>query len=497
MLLKKLFILKISKKLCLIILTVFLFFPTIAQSIEDTTIRIGVIAPWSPESEHEVSHLNGVKAKFKAMKDDVSDATGFKVELIQKNSYAPNAKAEEEKALKSAKELVEKHGVVAILGAVNSNATIVVQEYIESLKTNNAILITSSSTNTAITDKDNNWTFRNNLSDKKLTASIASHITKKDISKIAVFYHEGTWGTGAYNDFKGAFKGNIVYSQAVHAKKKDFTNELMRAIDNGAQGINIFAGDNTKTFIISAANRNPSTSNLPIFTIGLPHRLEQIGEETLKNVTAVSSFYNDKRNQSIQLADKILKESYGLAHLNFNSARAMESTEILLTAIINTKSSDAAILRDYIRKTKHQGLNYDIEFNLKSGDLLEKEPTFLNYHGSMNFNGRWVNLGDLKEYISPAIITFGIIAICALVYLLLNRHLKYPKRMSILITTLTLSIAFFIGEYYSITTIGNILSGITSFSKFFGGSSFVLTLAMELRSGFSRNTHNIDRQTPA
>ncbi|MDH5564994.1 MAG: ABC transporter substrate-binding protein, partial [Nitrospirota bacterium] len=249
-----------------------------AMEPDKQVVNIGIIAPLDEDDEHGRSHLQGATAKFNELKNEVEKVTGLQLRLIAKDSHGKDTAEERDKALTHAHELVEHHQAVAILGAVNSHATIEIQKYVETLTGPNTILITSSSTKTSITDHPNTWTFRNNLSDQKLTEGLAHYMHQKGLTTAAIFYKEGVWGEGAFQDFHNAYKrlgGTVLFEKSFAKEEYNYQEEMLDLGAKGVQAIGIFAGDFSKYKILKAKLNNPQTKNLPAFTIGLPHRLEE------------------------------------------------------------------------------------------------------------------------------------------------------------------------------------------------------------------------------
>jgi branched-chain amino acid transport system substrate-binding protein len=485
---------------CHIVSSLILCHPTFGKELEDKVIKIGIIAPLYEDDEHGRSHLQGAKAKFEERKNEISKLTGFHLDLLIRDSQAKDSKGERERALGNARDLVENHKVVAILGAVNSHATMAVQKYIESLSKDNTILITSSSTNTNITKNHNNWTFRNNLSDQKLTKGVAKHIYKKDLRKVAVFYRDNAWGKGAFKDFETSFSllgGEIPYSRGLGKQENDFKREVAEIADGGAQAICIFAGDFSKYKILKAKIENSRIAHLPVFTIGLPHRLVEAGKKFTDNLTSVTSFYDDPHSELIAHAKGILESSldedippWSRLHLNFNSARAMESMEILLQAIQNAKSTNPATIRDEIRKIKFKGLNYDISFNPKTGDLVHKTPFYLNRYGE------WVDLNDPQTYLKPIGLLVGICLLAILVYLISSGILQLRARQSVFFAALPLT--YLLYQSSPLISIGGTLSVASEILEMCGSIVSAIMFGIEImaRLGELKQNRTTTRQDP-
>ena len=460
-------------------------------------VRIGIIAPLSlaGNDEHGIFHLQGAKAKFKEMKSDIEDSTNIRLELLVRDSTPTDSQGEAEMALSHAKNLVEKHGVLAILGAVNSHATLAIQQYIESLKGPQAILITSSSTKSSITDKGKNqWTFRNNLSDRKLTQGMAKRMFKKDgISKVAVFYYDNTWGRGAYKDFAESFTklgGEIVHRESVLGNQQNFESAIAHIADKETQAICIFAGDLSKYYILKTRHSNPRTKDLPVYTIGLPHRLLEKGKEYIKNVTGVSSFYDDPHRNSIQLAKEVLTKylpPWPSPDLNFNSARAMESMKILLSAIRIVKKADPIAVRNTIRDGEFDGLHYPISFDPMSGDLnygneADEGPFFLKHYG------QWLDLSDRSVYVYPVVILVAIGLVFGLVYLVAFSKLHLPTHNALFLAGLPATILLMVAEHYELISVGERLSQSNDVLTWCGAIVTIGTMLREMLLKLGRNS---------
>jgi ABC-type branched-subunit amino acid transport system substrate-binding protein len=431
-------------------------------------------------------------AKFEQQKNEIERITKLSLKLLVRDSQATDANGEKGKALAHARELVEKHKVVAILGAVNSHATMAVQDYVESLNGPNTVLITSSSTNTAITAEPNNWTFRNNLSDQKLTKGLAKRMYGEGLKKVAVFYHNGVWGQGASQDFKEEFTelgGEVLYQKPLSKEEIHFGGEMLEIESKNITAICIFAGDFSKYKILKAKMKNSWTKALPVFTIGLPHRLEEAGGQFMKNLTAATSYTDRPINSRVETAKNILDKSldedippWSRLHLNFNSARAMESMEILLQAIAATKSTDPAVIRDTIRKTTFQGINYEIKFNPVTGDLMHMAPFYLEHH-----KNEWHDLNNLWTYQGPILHLMGIALLALFTYFISYHFLKLNAKHCLLIAVLPVMVLLKQSESsISISeTLGNlsqILTWCTSIVTLLMLASQVIGRVMELKN---------------
>ena len=418
-------------------------------------IKIGVIAPSRNKNgdtdHHGEGHIHGVKAAFEDMKEYVEGKTGYRLELLIRDSSATETEETKVKALRLARELVEKDGVVAILGAVYSSSTLAIRQYIESLEENNAVLITSSSTHRDITIEPNNWTFRNNISDYKNTKSLAEYVKEKGIKKVGVFYANNVWGEGVLKDFKDNFNsnGSIIFSEAVERDRKRFKDTITYFVEKEVEAIFMFLWDDHKYHILLDKFDLKSAQSLPVFTIGIPHRLSKNDREVLKGLTAVSAFYDDPKSGAIKKAKEKLQRYNSIDdELNFNSSRAMESTWLLMNAIVAAGSDDAAAIRDEVRNTEYEGMNYKIEFDKSTGDLLREESFFLNYYG------KWLNLNDNKVFYSPiAILVMSILSI-GVIFIFTSRYTKLSRDICFFLSALPATVIFYFGNSSGFLLIG-------------------------------------------
>ena len=227
---------------------------------------------------------------------------------------------------------------------------------------------------------------------------------------------------------------------------------------------------------------------LPTFTIGLPHRLTEIGEEYLEGLTAVSSFYDDPNSSILKHNREILKKHFPFDELNFSSARAMESMEILLSVIRKVGSADATAVRDEIRNGSYTGLNYQIQFDSETGDLTHATPFFLNHYG------RWLDLTNPAIFVRPTVILVGTLVLFVIVYVVCARMLRLPWRFAALVAVLPLTLLLYVADSANWTSIGETLSKATRFCMWFGAVATVVTFilnSVELwgRRGPARGNH--------
>lgn len=429
-------------------------------------IRVGVIGPMRTD-DHAESHYAGVKAKFESMKEDVERGMELRLELVEADSSATESETEADRALAIAKDMVENKGVIAILGAVNSSATLKIRDYVERSVPGRVILITSSSTNTRITAADNNWTFRNNLSDSKLTSQLAHYIYDRGIENLAVFFYDNEWGRGAYQDFERAYRGRngkIIYPYAIPEGTRRFEDAIARLADHkDVEGLCIFAGDIAKESIFQAKLAEPRTSDMPAFTIGIPHRLLNYDQKAIRQLTAVSSYYDEPDSPTIQTAKKMLWNQFHDLHItmNFNSARAIESTELLLNAIRQVGRRavkaipDVQAIRDEIRSTSLRGFSYNIEFDPKTGDLKHATPYFLNHYG------QWLDLSNPRVYITPILTISAIVLVFVLTYCGTAKMCAFLPRQSLFASALPATFLLWIANSKHWISIGQHLSDVS------------------------------------
>jgi branched-chain amino acid transport system substrate-binding protein len=207
------------------------------------TIKIGVSGPFTGgSSSMGVSMRDGVKLAI----DEINKAGGVngqKLEAVERDDEAKN-----ELGVQIAQELVNKEGVVATVGFINTGVALAAQRFYEEAE---IPVMNNVATGSIITqqfktpDFKNNYVFRNAANDTIQSAMIAEEAVKKlGAKKPAILADSTNYGQLGKNDLTAALAKlgvTPVAAEKFNIGDTDMTSQLLKAKEAGADVILTYA----------------------------------------------------------------------------------------------------------------------------------------------------------------------------------------------------------------------------------------------------------------
>ncbi|MEU8792675.1 ABC transporter substrate-binding protein [Streptomyces sp. NPDC048643] len=252
---------------------------------------------------------------------------------------------------------------IAMIGTAESAVTVAMAPILKQAQIPN---ITSGQA-TALVDVKSPFLFLNGPTSTTYDSTLADYlINTRKYKKIALISNNGSYGKGEHDAFTAALKKagiTPVADQVVTTDQKDFSASLSRI--RQAKPDVIFLGSEeveaglivkqARDLGIKAPFAGAAPQGTPVFT-------DTAGAANAEG-TIVSSPYlsNDISDASRSFA-AAYKAKYG-KDAELHGAKAYDGTNIVLTALKNTKVATGKKLADEIRATKYQGLLGDFAYD--------------------------------------------------------------------------------------------------------------------------------------
>ncbi|MGA9664921.1 MAG: ABC transporter substrate-binding protein [Gallionella sp.] len=202
-------------------------------------IKIGVSGPFTGgSSPMGISMLDGVKLAVSEI-NAKGGVLGRKIDLIERDDQADNSRG-----LQVTQELVNKEGVVASVGFINTGVALTAQRVYEEAKIPviNNVATGSKVTNQFLPpDYPDNYVFRTSANDTIQSAMIVHEaIDNRKFTKVAILADSTNYGQLGREDLEKALAAKGITPVAVekfNIKDTDMTAQLLKAKEAGAQAI--------------------------------------------------------------------------------------------------------------------------------------------------------------------------------------------------------------------------------------------------------------------
>ncbi|MFF3411148.1 ABC transporter substrate-binding protein [Streptomyces sp. NPDC002742] len=252
---------------------------------------------------------------------------------------------------------------IAMIGTAESAVTVAMAPILKQAQIPN---ITSGQA-TALVDVKSPFLFLNGPTSTTYDSTLADYlINTKKYKKIALISNNGSYGKGEHDAFTAALKKagiTPVADQVVTTDQKDFSASLSR-IRQAKPDVIFLGSEEVEAGLIVKQARDlgikapfvgAAPQGTPVFT-------DTAGAANAEG-TIVSSPYlsNDISDASRSFA-AAYKAKYG-KDAELHGAKAYDGTNIVLTALKNTKVATGKKLADEIRATKYQGLLGDFAYD--------------------------------------------------------------------------------------------------------------------------------------
>ena len=221
------------------LLTVGALSGALSPALAAGAIKVGLSGPFTGgSSSMGVSMRDGVKLAAAEI-NAKGGVLGRQIQLVERDDEAKN-----ELGVQIAQELIDKEGVVATLGYINTGVALASQRFYQE---NKIPVINNVATGTVITkqflapDHAHNFIFRNSARDEIQAEMIAAEaVDKRKFTKVAILADSTNYGQLGREDLEKTLGKRQVTPVAVekfNIKDVDMTAQLLRAKEAGAQVI--------------------------------------------------------------------------------------------------------------------------------------------------------------------------------------------------------------------------------------------------------------------
>lgn len=321
------------------------------------TIKIGLIEPLSGSVAYNgKSAVQGAKLAV-SERNRNGGVNGKKVDLaIQDGQCMPSS------SVNAAQRLILEEGVVSLIGAFCSSATVAVMPVAKQYETP---LLSGVSSSASLTKKGNPYFFRSSGTDALLAKAFAEVIANKlDLKKVAYIGVNDDWGRGGVKAFSGDLEALGVQTVMVEYFKHGTTNFytlLTKLRSTDADGVFIAAETQDASVLIRQLEQ--FGINIDVFGVGAwinSDFLTLTGAAANGIYAAVPyvSSLPSKRNQ--QYVDAY-KDKYGELPGKY-ATQLYNALNIMMDAIEQADSTDAQAILGGLRQTEYHGPNGDFQF---------------------------------------------------------------------------------------------------------------------------------------
>lgn len=292
--------------------------------------------------------------------------------------------ADPQKAITVAGELKSDPRIVAVIGHVNSSASLrAATIYNAADSTGDPVLQISPASSAPSLTQSGDWTFRVTPTDLEFSPALAAHARQMNLRRAAVLYANDDYGQGVMATFESAFRGGggaVVaadpYLPAVLERGTELDPYLMRAIGRGVDALVIGGQATEGVKIIQAARRLGFTG--PIMGSDGLTGAKDAGA-VAEGVFVSSAFLPDRADEAAQR----FVASYRKAYNTLPDHRGAMTYDVvyLLRDAIREAGTDRQALRDYVAQigrqggpAAHAGVSGAIAFD-ENGDVVNKPVT--------------------------------------------------------------------------------------------------------------------------
>lgn len=265
-----------------------------------------------------------------------------------------------------AQRLIFNDRVDAILGCHASTVVLSIAD----LMAQNQILEVAMGSAQKVTELGNPWIVRMRENDLLTARILANYIIDKAGSKkIACIYMSEQYGTGGRDNLIAALakKGvKLVAAEAHNQGDKDFTSQLLKVKQSGADSVVIFSGVPDLGIMVKQARQLIPDVKIYMSSVGATKPFVDVAGEAANGAFAVVTYTEDNPDPSVQKFVKAFKAKYGTPPLDFFSGLAYDSVYMLAKALKAAGSPDNhAKLRDAFKAIKGHdgatGLTYNVD----------------------------------------------------------------------------------------------------------------------------------------
>ena len=333
----------------IIVFAVLLFLPKTSTE----TIKIGVILPLTGPVAMAGNQIR------QGLDLAVEEGYKEKIELIFEDSQCRPANT-----VTAIQKLIELNDISLVLGDICSSATLamlpITKEY-------NLVIITPLSSNTKITQSDNN-AYRIIYSSQQQFSYMANYVYDKlKIKNLAIVYENTDFGKEGESILKDSYKGTITISEGYDPDTNDYRTILTKVKQKNPEGIYMVSLPQQIGLILKQAKE------LELNTVFIS--INAVEQQVVLDIAGdaangvIYDFFSEGPEEIVNVFKKSFKEKFNKEPGAFE-AIGYDMGKIMLLAVKETQG-DKEKIKQNIKKSSFEGATGHIEFD-ESGNMKER-----------------------------------------------------------------------------------------------------------------------------
>jgi len=315
-------------------------------------IKIGVSGPFTGgSSPMGISMLDGVKLAASEI-NAKGGVLGRKIDLIERDDQADNSRG-----LQVTQELVNREGVVASVGFINSGVALTAQRVYEEAKIpviNNVATATQITKQFLPPDYPDNYVFRTSANDTIQSAMIVHEaIDSRKFTRVAILADSTNYGQLGRADLEKALAAKGIKPVAVekfNIKDTDMTAQLLKSKEAGAQAILTYGiGPELAQIANGMEKLGWKVPMIGSWTLSMGNFIDNAGKNgngAMMPETFIQLPNTPKRKAFIAAYLKTYKPENGRIPSPVSAAQGYDSMYILAAAINQAGSTNGVKIRE-------------------------------------------------------------------------------------------------------------------------------------------------------
>lgn len=345
------------------IITALAFASSVSAFAADT-IKIGVSGPYTGgSSPMGVSMRDGVRLAATEI-NAKGGVLGRQIQLIERDDQADN-----QRGVQVAQELINREGVVATVGYINTGVSLASQRFYQEAK---LPVINNVSTGSLITKQflppeyADNYVFRTSANDTIQSAMIVDEaIEVRKFKKVAILADSTNYGQLGRADLEKALAAKNITPVAVekfNIKDVDMTAQLLKSKEAGAQAILTYGiGPELAQIANGMEKLGWKVPMIGSWTLSMGNFIDNAGKNgngALMPETFIQVPNTPKRQQFITAYLETYKPANGRIPSPVSAAQGYDSLYLLAAAIQQAGTTDGVKVREALEnlKTKIDGV---------------------------------------------------------------------------------------------------------------------------------------------
>jgi len=346
---------KITTAIFLIVFVLALLMTGCGKSNEP--IKVGMFGPLSGSMSVAGQHQKD-GAQFAA--DEINAAGGILGKQLQ--MIFDDTEGVPQNAVNVMNKFLYKDMVTATMGSNNSPEVLAALDLIKKAETPH---IVPSGVAFAITHSGNPWVFRVTATDELFSKALVDYAVKTlQLKKYAVIYDTNDYGQGGMklvNDFLKGHGITPVLVEGYNKGTKDFSPQLLKAKDAGADGIIVWGNYTEGAQLVRQVKELAIPGKVLVSTGVTIGNFYELAADAANGIIGVSpGFHLDRKDAKAQDFIKNYEAKKGYKP-DLNVVMAYDAVKVFAKAVQDAKSADKKAIREALAKIK--------DFEVISGKL--------------------------------------------------------------------------------------------------------------------------------